>query len=73
MATATLSHQPLNQAQILLMQAFSRVQSEQENEELQQVLHNYYRKRVDAHVKTVSFTDEQIDEILNTHLRTPYK
>jgi hypothetical protein len=70
---ATILHSPLNRAQILLMQAFSRIQSEQENEELQQVLHDYYRKRVDAHIKTVSFTDEQIDEILNTHLRTPYK
>ena len=70
---ATVSTPPLNQAQILLMQAFSRIQSEKESEELQQVLHDYYRKRVDAHVQTVSFTDEQMDEILNTHLRTPYK
>jgi len=68
-----VSNPPLNRAQILLMQAFSRIQSEQENEELQQILHDYYRKRVDAHIKTVSFTDEQIDEILHTHLRTPYK
>ena len=70
---AKVSNPPLNQAQILLMQAFSRIQSEEENEELQQILHDYFRKRVDAHIKTVSFTDEQIDEILNTHLRTPYK
>ena len=70
---AIISHPPLNQAQILLIQAFSRIQSERESEELQQVLHDYYRKRVDAHIKTVSFTDERIDEILNTHLRTPYK
>jgi|GEM_PF-3399306 len=70
---AIVSNPPLNQAQILLMQAFSRIQSEQEKEELQQILHDYYRRRVDAHIKTVSFTDKQIDEILNTHLRTPYK
>ena len=70
---AVISNPPLNQAQILLMQAFSRIHSEQENEELQQILYDYYRKRVDEHVKTISFTDEKIDEILNTHLRTPYK
>ena len=70
---AAVLNPPLNRAQILLMQVFSRIQSEQENEELQQVLHDFYRKRVDAHTKTVSFSDEQIDEILNTHLRTPYK
>ena len=68
-----VSRSPLNQAQILLVQAFSRIQSEQENEELQQILHDYYRKRVDAHTKSVSFTDEQIDKILHTHLRTSYK
>ena len=68
-----VNNPPLNRSQILLMQAFSRIQSEQENEELQQILHDYYRKKVDAHIKTVSFTDEQIDEILNTHLRTSYK
>jgi len=66
---AIVSNPPLNQAQILLMQAFSRIQSKQENEELQQILHDYYRKRVDAHIKTVSFTDEQIDEILNTNVQ----
>ena len=70
---AIVNNLPLNQAQILLMQAFSRIRSEQENEELQQILHDYYRKKVDTHIKTVSFTDKQIDEILNTHLRTPYK
>ena len=70
---AIVSNLPLNQSQILLMQAFSRIQSEQEKEELQQILHDYYRRKVNAHIKTVSFTDEQIDEILNTHLRTPYK
>ena len=70
---AVVNNSPLNQAQILLMQAFSRIQSEQENIELQQILHDYYRKKVDEHLKTISFTDEQIDEILNTHLRTSYK
>ena len=70
---AIVSNPSLNQSQILLMQAFSRIRSDREKEELQQILHDYYRKRVDAHIKTVSFTDEQIDEILNTHLRTPYK
>ena len=49
---AIVNNPPLNQAQILLMQAFSRVQSEEENEELQQILHDYLRKRVDVHVKT---------------------
>ena len=70
---AIVSDPPLNQEQILLMQEFSRIQSEQEREELLQILYDYYRKRVDAHIKTVSFTDEQIDEILNTHLHTPNK
>jgi hypothetical protein len=70
---AIANNLPLNRAQILLVQAFSQIQSEQDNEELQQILHDYYRKKVDAHIKTVSFTDEQIHKILNTHLRTPYK
>ena len=47
--------------------------SEQEKDDIQALLLDYYRKRVDVHASSVSFSDEKIEEILNSHARTPYK
>ncbi len=70
---ATVTQQPLNSVQILLLQTFSHIKSEQEKNDIQALLLNYYQKRVDMQAKEFSFTDEKIDEILHSHYRTPYK
>ena len=70
---ATLSHLPLNATQILLLQTFAQLKSEQEKEDIQSLLLNYYQNRVDAQAKQFHFSNEKIDEILNSHYRTEYK
>jgi hypothetical protein len=49
------------------------MKSEQEKTEVQAILLDYYRKRVDAYAKTVTMSNEQIEDILNSHYRTPYQ
>jgi hypothetical protein len=70
---ATVSQAPLNEMQIFLLQAFARIKSEEEKADIQAMLLDYYRKRVDSYANDVSFSNETINEILNSHYRTPYK
>ena len=72
MITAALNN-PLNDTQIFLLQAFSRIKSEREKEDIQKLLLNYYQNRVDEQANQFHFSNEKIEEILNTHYRTPYK
>ena len=68
-----VSQHPLNETQIFLLQAFSQIKSEEEKDEIQALLLDYYQKRVDAYASNISFNKEKIDEILNSHYRTSYK
>jgi len=70
---AVVTHSPLNDTQIFLLQAFSRVKSEKEKSDIQAMLLDYYRKRVDFQASNISMSNEKIEEILNSHYRTPYK
>ena len=70
---AVLAHSPINETQRMLLRTFSRINSEEERDDIQSLLLDYYRKRVDVHANSVSFSNEEIDEILNSHARTPYK
>ena len=68
-----MSHSPLNETQIFLLQAFARINSDEEKAEIQALLLDYYRKRVDAYTENISWSDEKIEEVLTSHYRTPYK
>jgi len=70
---AVKSYQPLNDSQLFLLQAFAIMKTEQEKEDVQSLLLDYYRKKVDKLMGQVHLSDEKIDEILNSHYRTPYK
>jgi hypothetical protein len=70
---SAVKNSPLNETQIILLQAFSRIKSEEEKTDIQDILLNYYRKRVDAYANTISMNDEMIEEILTSHYRTTYK
>ena len=70
---ATLSHSSLNDTQIFLLQIFAQMKSEQEKEDIQSLLLNYYQNRVDSQAKRFHFSNEKMDEVLNSHYRTPYK
>jgi len=63
----------LNPTQILLLQTFAHIKTEQEKEDIQSLLLNYYQSRVDAQAKQLHFSNEKIDEILDSHYRTSYK
>ena len=68
-----VSHFPLNDTQIFLLQAFARVKDKQEREDIQSLLLSYYQRKVDEQASQLHFSDEKIEEILNSHYRTPYK
>jgi hypothetical protein len=70
---AMVAQSPLNDTQIFLLQAFSRVKSEEEKSDIQAILLDYYRKRVDFQASKISLSNDKIEEILNSHYRTPYK
>ena len=70
---SAMLHSPLNETQILLLQAFSQIKTEEEKNEIQTMLLEYYRKRVDNYASNLSLSNEKIDEILNSHYRTKYK
>jgi len=67
------TNQPLNAAQLLLLQAFSQIKSEEEKSDIQTLLLNYYRNRVDNQASNIYLSNEKIEEILSSHSRTPYK
>ena len=68
-----MSHLPLNETQIFLLQAFAQIRSEEEKADIQAMLLDYYRKRVDFQANNISLSNEKIEEILSSHYRTPYK
>jgi len=70
---AIVSDSPLNETQIFLLQVFSRIKREEERDDIQALLLDYYRKKVDCQAKNISMSDEKIEEVLNSHYRTPYK
>ena len=64
---ALVANMPLNDTQILLLQSFSRIQSEEEKADVQTMLLEYYRKRVDAYANSISLSNEKIEDILTSH------
>ena len=70
---ATVVNAPFNETQIFLLQAFAQIKSEKEKTDIQALLLDYYRKRVDSQANEISLSNEKIEEILNSHYRTPYK
>jgi hypothetical protein len=70
-------HQPLNAAQMLLLQTFSQIKSEESFEELQTVLFDFYRKKLDEETdkwwKANNMTPDKFESMCsNIHYRTPY-
>ena len=74
---ATLQHQPLNATQLFVLQTFATARSEQEREELTSLYLDYIQKKLNIETEKWwnenQMSNEKIEEILNTHYRTPYK
>ena len=66
-----------NPIQLHLLKMFSHMKSEQELKEVQQVLSEYYFKKVEEHANEVwdklGLTQEKLDELANIHERLPYR
>ena len=70
---ASVVNTPFNETQIFLLQVFAQIKSDEEKTDIQAMLLDYYRKRVDFNANEISLSNEKIEEILNSHHRTPYK
>ena len=72
-----LSHPPLNDVQKFVMNTFAMARSEKEKEELTSFYLDYIQQKLDVATdkwwKENDMTNEKLDDILNTHYRTPYK
>ncbi|MBQ2196815.1 MAG: hypothetical protein II407_07750 [Prevotella sp.] len=66
-----------NPIQLHLLRMFSSMNSEQELKEVQQVLSEYYSKKVEQHANELwdklGLTQEKLDELANIHERLPYR
>ena len=66
-----------NPIQLYLLKLFSNMESEQELEEVKQVLSNYYFKKVEKRASEISkqkgWTQDTLDAMANQHFRTAYK
>ena len=75
---ATLSHQPLNSAQIHFLQALQFVKTDRMMQELQQVVSNFYFKKIEEEAdkwwEENDMTNEKLEEMfLHSHYRTSSK
>lgn len=66
-----------NPIQLHLLKMFSRMNSEEELIEVQQVLSEFYFKKLEEQSAKMSeekvWTSEMLEAMANEHLRTPYK
>lgn len=66
-----------NPAQLKIMQMLSYIKTQEELEELQNVISNYYAKKVDDEMDKLweqgIINEQTIEQWGKEHLRTPYK
>ena len=75
---AAVVNTPFNDAQLLLLQTFSHIKSEESLNELKAVLLNFYKNKLDEETdkwwEENDMNPEKFDEMCsNLHYRTPYK
>jgi len=77
MEAAVLSQSNLNDAQLFVLHTLSITRGKQEKEELTSLYLDYIQRKMDEVTdkwwKDNEMTNVKLDEILNTHFRTPYK
>ena len=66
-----------NPIQLQLLQMFSRMDSEEELKEVQQLLSDYYFKKVEKRAAELwdklELNEQKLEELANIHERLPYK
>ena len=68
---------PLNAAQMDFLQLLGHIKTVEELEELSQVVSDFYARKAEEGMnrlwETGQWSKEKDEEIMRTHLRTPYK
>jgi len=65
----TVANQPFNATQLHLLKMFSFTKTEQTLQDLKKLLRDFYIQQVEKEVDKYQIDDQ----ILNEHLRTPYR
>jgi hypothetical protein len=65
----TVSYQPFNATQLHLLKMFSFVKTEQTLQDLKRLLRDFYIQQVEKEADKYLIDDQ----LLNEHLRTPYR
>ena len=65
----TVAHQSFNATQLHLLKMFAFTKTEQTLQDLKKLLRDFYIQRVENEVDKYQIDDQ----ILNEHLRTPYR
>jgi hypothetical protein len=78
MATATISHEPLNATQIFVLKTFASAKSEEDRNEVTSLYLDYLQKKLDKETQKWwqenDMTPEKFDAMTkDLHFRTPYK
>ena len=67
----------LNTAQIMILESFASVKTQEEMDELMDILRGYYAKKLDRELERLwnegILDQKKLDELSEQHLRTPYK
>jgi hypothetical protein len=67
----------LNSTQIMILESFASAKSQEEMNELMDLLRDYYAKKLDKELERLwdegILNQERLDELKDQHLRTPYR
>ena len=67
----------LNSAQIMILESFASAKSQEETDELMDMLRDFYARRLDKELERLwdegILNQEKLDELRGQHLRIPYK
>ena len=67
----------LNAAQIMILESFASAKSQEETNELMDMLRSFYAKKLDQELERLwnegTPNQEKLDELKEQHLRTPYR
>ena len=74
---AVAMNQPMNATQLFVLQTFARARSEQDRDEITSLYLDYIQRKLDVATdkwwEENEMNNQKIEEMLNTHHRTPYK
>ena len=67
----------LNSTQIMILESFASARSQEEMNELMDLLRDYYAKKLDKELERLwdegILNQAKLDELKDQHLRTPYR